>query len=249
MSTPHFHTSVSSTRHFHTSATPFQTPKFPHKSVISIRHFNTNPLLQNKSVTLTRHFNTNPWRVESLSKWLIRVEVSCRGDELALKWRVEVTNWMTYARKWGVPLRSIVNPVWIFSLPSELHIWEIVKKTTKKFITLSLDVFEAPFSCYIFLMFLFQEFYNIRISDSEMANTHGQQIGERNWLWLNPIHKYSQWKPAFLSTPFDHKRDFFRYLCTSFISEKIFIKYLITKIFFGQSKEIVSFIITLYKNL
>ena len=39
LSTPHFQTSVTTTRHFHIRATPFQPPK----SVTSTPHLNTNP--------------------------------------------------------------------------------------------------------------------------------------------------------------------------------------------------------------
>ena len=98
MSTPHFHTTVTSTSPFHTTATSVQLPK----SVTStpIHHFHTS--LQHKVVIPTRQFHTNPsvphvnfatknpkkpatfFRIMQLSKMLfmhtIRVEVTCRSD-------------------------------------------------------------------------------------------------------------------------------------------------------------------------
>ena len=104
MSTPHFHTPVTSTSPFHTTATFVQLPKSVTSTPIHYFHMS----LQHKFVIPTRHFHTNPsvphvtsknlkkpatsFRIIQLANKLfmhtIRVEVTCRSDVVVWNWQI-----------------------------------------------------------------------------------------------------------------------------------------------------------------
>ena len=125
MSTPHFHTPITSTRHFYTRATPFKLPK----SVTSTRHFTTNPSLRHVTTTknsskasskvFLSHREHAVWNSRKFDKKIkiyiivevICVEVTCRSSWL---WRVE--------KEWTLCERE-VSKWWVWWVKGRLPVW------------------------------------------------------------------------------------------------------------------------------